>query len=144
MEYKVARASLPDTTIRVMHSNTQENYEINLLGTVTSVTVDPNQWVINKVTGPTQDPTIGVPEYYTNHPEITITPNPNNGVFEMKATKEINGSIEIFDITGKLVFKDVAKQNIKIDISTKETGVYLVVIKDEKGLMLKTAKIIKE
>jgi aminopeptidase N len=144
MEYKVSRTSLPDTTIRVMHSNAIENYVINLLGTVTSVTVDPNQWVINKVLGPTQDPTIGISEYYVNHSEIKITPNPNNGVFEVTASKELNGTLEIFDVTGKLVFKDVAKQNNKIDLSTKEAGVYMVVIKDDKGVMLKTTKLVKQ
>ncbi len=144
MEYKVSRTSLPDTTIRLMHSNTQENYEINLLGTVTSVTVDPNQWVINKVTGPVQDPTIGLQEYYSAHPEIKITPNPNSGVFEINSTKELKGGIEIFDVSGKLIYKGEVRQSNKIDISSHASGVYSVVIKDENGVLMKTIKIVKE
>lgn len=144
MEYRVSRSSLPDTTIRLMHSNTQENYEINLLGTVTSVTIDPNQWVINDKIGPVQDPTIGLPEHFATIPEITITPNPNNGIFEMNASVEINGVIEIYDITGKLIHKEAAKQKNKIDISSQASGVYSVVIKDDKGFALKTAKVVKQ
>ncbi len=144
MEYKVARTSLPDTTIRVMHSNTQENYEINLLGTVTSVTIDPNQWVINNKIGPTFDVAIGLPEYYATASEISITPNPSNGLFEINSSKDLNGTIEIYDVTGKLILKETAKQYNKIDISSHASGVYSVVIKDEKGVLMKTAKVVKE
>ena len=144
MEYKVSRTAMPDTTIRVQHNINIENYTINLLGTVTSVTVDPNQWVINKVTGPTKDVTLGLQEGYVINPEITITPNPNNGVFEMNSSVDINGVIEIYDVTGKLIHKETAKQKNKIDISSHASGVYSVVIKDEKGLQLKTTKVVKE
>ncbi len=144
MEYKVARTSLPDTTIRVMHNINTENYTINLLGTVTSVTVDPNQWVINNTTGPTKDVTLGLPEGYVTNPDITITPNPNNGVFEMNSSVELKGVIEVYDVTGKLVHKETARQNNKIDISSHAAGIYSVVIKDEKGMSLKTAKVVKE
>jgi len=144
MEYKVSRTAMPDTTIRVQHNVNTENYVVSLLGTVTSVTVDPNQWVINKVVGPTKDVTLGLPEGYIINPEITITPNPNNGVFEMNSSIELKGIIEVYDITGKLVHKDIAKQNNKIDISNNAAGVYNIVIKDEKGMQLKSTKVVKE
>lgn len=144
MEYKVSRTAMPDTTIRVQHNVNIENYVVSLLGTVTSVTVDPNQWVINKVVGPTKDLTLGLPEGYAINPEITITPNPNNGVFEMNSSIDISGVIEIYDVTGKLVHKETAKQKNKIDISSQASGVYSIVIKDEKGLQLKATKVVKE
>jgi hypothetical protein len=144
MEYKVARTAMPDTTIRVQHNVNTENYVVSLLGTVTSVTVDPNQWVLNKVVGPTKDLTLGLPEGYAINPEITITPNPNNGVFEMNSSIDISGVIEIYDVTGKLVHKETAKQKNKIDISSQASGVYSIVIKDEKGLQLKSTKVVKE
>lgn len=73
-----------------------------------------------------------------------ISPNPNNGVFELSSTKDFKGTIEVFDIAGKIVYKDIAKQNNKIDISAQASGVYSVVIKDDKGLALKTAKVVKQ
>ena len=143
MEYKVSRTAMPDTTIRVQHNVNIENYVVNLLGTVTSVTVDPNQWVINKSTV-AKDVTLGLPDGYVINPEITITPNPNNGLFEMNSSVDLSGVIEIYDVTGKLVHKETAKQKNKIDISSHAAGVYSVVIKDDKGLQLKTAKVVKE
>jgi len=144
LEYKLARTGYADTIIRVMHSNATENYTVNLLGTVTSVTVDPNQWVINKVTGPTKDLSLGVDENYVWANDISITPNPSNGIFEIRTDKNLEGVIEMFDVTGKLVHTQTAQSKTKIDISTKETGVYLLVIKDSNGTAIKSSKIIKE
>lgn len=144
LEYKLARTGYADTVIRVMHSNTTENYTVNLLGTVTSVTVDPNQWVINKVTGPTKDITLGVDESYVWANDITITPNPSNGVFEIRTEKNLEGVIEVFDVTGKLVHTQSAQSKTRIDISSKEAGVYLLVIKDTNGNQVKSTKLIKE
>lgn len=143
MEYKLSRTSMPDTTIRVMHNIATENYTVALLGSVTGVTVDPNQWVINKATV-AKDVTLGLPEQYSITSEINVTPNPSNGVFEINSAKDLNGTIEIFDVTGKLILKQTAKQNNKVDISNTASGVYSIIIKDEKGVQLKTTKVVKE
>ena len=37
-----------------------ETYSINLTGTVTSISCDPNNWIINKTVGPTRDATLGI------------------------------------------------------------------------------------
>ncbi len=73
-----------------------------------------------------------------------ISPNPNNGVFEINSTKDFKGSVEIFNVTGKLVFTQNARRFNKIDISSHASGVYSVMIKDEKGVYVKTAKIVKD
>lgn len=143
IEYKLARTGYADTIIRVMHSNTTENYTVSLLGTVTSVTVDPNQWIINKATV-VKDITLGVDENYVWANDISVTPNPSNGIFEIISEKNLEGSIEIFDVTGKLIYSQVAQSKTKIDISTNNAGVYMLVMKDKNGTPLKSTKIIKE
>jgi len=143
IEYKLSRTSMADTTIRVMHSNTVENYTFALLGTVTGATVDPNQWIINKSTV-VKDVTLGLPENYAAAPEINITPNPGNGIFEINSSVAIEGNVEVYDVTGKLVYQTNALRNTKVDISKEATGVYSVVIKDGKGVLLKSAKVVKE
>lgn len=143
MEYKLSRTAMPDTVVRVQHNVNTEYYTIPLLGTVTGATVDPNQWVINKATV-AKDITLGLPENYSITSEINLTPNPNNGVFEINSSVDLKGSIEIFDVAGKLIYTGEAKQNNKINIATQSAGVYSVVIKDEKGVLIKTTKVVKE
>lgn len=143
IEYKLARTGYPDTIVRVMHSNTTENYTIALLGTVTSVTVDPNQWVINKVIGPTKDITLSVDNFNATGNEISISPNPTSGIINVNFAQDTKGTAEVFDVSGKLILKESLNANLKIDISNKESGVYMVVLKDENGAPFKTEKVIK-
>jgi len=143
MEYKLSRTGYPDTTIRVMHSNSTENYYFTLLGTVTNATVDPNQWVINKSTV-VKDVTLGLPENYSITADINVTPNPGNGIYEINSSVNLKGTIEIFDVSGKLIYSGEAKQNNRIDISSHASGIYSLVIKDEKGVLVKTTKVVKE
>lgn len=144
MEYKLARTGYADTVIRVMHSNTTENYTVSLLGTVTSVTVDPNQWVINKVVGPTKDITLGVDENYVWANDITITPNPSNGIFELVSNKNIEGTLEVFDVSGRLIVQLNATSRNTVDITKEAAGVYYLSLKDKSGNVIKTSKLIKE
>lgn len=143
IEYKLSRTSMPDTTIRVMHSNSVENYTIALLGTVTGATVDPNQWIINKATV-AKDITLGLPENYANMPEINILPNPNNGNFIIDASLNGNYFVEIMDQQGKMIKQASVTDHTKVDITKEASGVYSVIIKDGNGVQLKTTKIVKE
>jgi len=144
LEYKLTRSGAPDTTIRVMHANTVETYSFNLTGTVTAVAVDPNNWIINKVIGPTQDPSIGINEMGNGDVSISISPNPTNGIITISSQKEIAGIVEVFDITGKLICKENIKTDLRIDLAEKASGVYSVLIKDKSSVILRREKIVKE
>lgn len=75
--------------------------------------------------------------------EVAVFPNPTNGMFEISTPGE-NSIVEIYDVFGKLICKEKIKQNHTIDMSSHATGIYSVVIKDEKGVLVKTTKIIRE
>lgn len=72
--------------------------------------------------------------------EISIYPNP---VGDQLFIQGINtGSLEIYDFAGKLVFmKDLEGV---VDVSFMQKGIYLIVIKDNSGNIVKTAKQIKK
>jgi len=72
-----------------------------------------------------------------------ISPNPNNGVFELNSVKDFKGTIEVFGVAGKIVYKSDARQHNWIDISSNAAGIYSVVLKDEKGVQLKVIKVVK-
>ena len=144
IEYKLTRTGAPDTTVRVMHNVATENYTFTCLGTVIGIVVDPNQWIINKVIGPTKDVTLGVENLAGGINEINISPNPTSGIINISVSENTKGTAEVFDVAGKLISRETLKQNLKIDISNKESGVYMVVLKDEGGIQLKSEKVIKE
>lgn len=142
MEYKIMRSSAPDTIVRVMHSNQTEVYVFPVLGTVTGVQCDPNNWVINKVVGPSQDVNLTeLGEEVQLFNEVVISPNPSNGLYTLKNAK---GSYLVTDINGKQIAKGNCNQQTNIDISKEANGVYLITLYNESGKLVDSRKLIKK
>lgn len=145
MEYKISRSGAPDTTVRVMQSNTIENYSFNILGTVTGVVCDPNNWVINKVVGPTLDVTLtGINTIDFENNSITIGPNPTKGQLNIKNASNETIVLKIEDINGKQILEKNLQNEQTIDLSNYSNGVYLAVGYNLNGIKLFTRKFIKE
>lgn len=73
-------------------------------------------------------------------PKAVIYPNPVQNVFSLSTDSEIE-SITITNSTGR-VMKEIRGNVQKVDISNFESGVYLVLIKTNKGLLQQ--KVIKK
>ncbi len=76
---------------------------------------------------------------------ITIQPNPSNGVFELKLnTIEKEVIIKVFNSTGILIHKsnNLNSERARIDLSNYPTGIYFVKISDSNSTI--TKKIIKK
>lgn len=146
MEYKLTRVSAPDTVIRVMHNLNTEIYNIALSGTVTGVSVDPNNWVINKTIGPVNDVNLlpsGINEA-TIDTKWLVTPNPSNGVFEIRSNNTSVKQFDVVDMTGKIILKGNFNSDARIDITDKANGVYVLKVKDSSNNLIYTHKLIKE
>lgn len=142
MEYRIQRTSAPDTIVRVMHTNQTEMYVFPVLGTVIGVQCDPNNWVINKVLGPTQDVTLtGLGNEMELTEGIVVSPNPSSGLFTIKNAK---GTFVVTDINGKQIAKGNCEMQTNIDISKESNGVYILQINDANGKTLDTRKLIKK
>jgi len=144
MEYKLTRTGFPDTTVRVMHSNAVENYTFSLLGTVTGVVCDPNNWVINKVIGPTFDSSLGFDELGASVYDIKIGPNPTKEIVAINTTQSFEGRVIVLDINGKQLIDKKLGSETTLDISAYANGIYLVKITDANGIEKYSQKIIKE
>jgi hypothetical protein len=146
MEYKLTRVSAPDTVIRVMHTSNTEIYNIALSGTVTGISVDPNNWVINKTIGPVNDVNLlpsGINEA-TIDTKCLVTPNPSNGVFEIRSNNTSVKQFDVVDMTGKIILKGNITSDARIDITDKANGVYMLKIKDSNNNLIYSHKLIKE
>lgn len=64
--------------------------------------------------------------------EFTISPNPNNGTFNLSFTNQTgeNRDIEIYNQVGKLIYEMTTSENqTKIDLNTIDSGVYFIHVK---------------
>ena len=145
MEYKIIRSSAPDTIVRVMHNNTIENYSFNLLGTVMGVVCDPNNWVINKVIGPSLDGTLTTINQTQIDPStLTIGPNPTKGNINITNTNNQDVVIKLTDVNGKLIIQKTIQNDANIDIIAQPNGIYFLNIYDINDVKIISTKVIKQ
>ena len=80
-----------------------------------------------------------------NYSNFNIYPNPNNGCFEINFNNpSINTKIEIFDLTGKKIYKNtVTHEDFKININKFSSGFYLVNVIQNGKLTTKKLQILK-
>jgi aminopeptidase N len=155
LEYRISRSGYADTTIRLLHTNSVEIYTISLSGSVTAISVDPKNWIINKTVGPTRDATLGVTvvdppidttglDEAASFSEIKIGPNPTKGTVLISNLGEAKGTIRIFDLSGKQLIEKTLLTDASIDLGSFASGIYLIKIYDEKKEERISQKLIKD
>ena len=143
VDYRISRTAKPDTIVRLYHGQTVENYTLALTGTVTSVGVDPNNWILNKVGTIVKDVTTGGVELENADASVFVGPNPTSDVLNIYMYKNEKVTAEIFDVTGKLVLTQSFDTHVEFDISKFANGIYTVSIKNKSGDLIKTTKVVK-
>lgn len=128
MEYKV-QTSLGDTLIRVFQEYPSQTFVVGIQGTVTNMSIDPNEWTLDAP---------GTVVVGIDNPKsefaYNIYPNPANDQYITLSldTKSSNAlDYQIFDLSGRLIIDGQAwRGNNQIAISSLEQGTYLVRISD--------------
>lgn len=143
VDYRISRTAKPDTIVRLYHGQSIENYSFPLTGTVTSIGVDPNNWILNKVGSNTHDLTLSTGELNAPEVNVFVGPNPTSDALNIYLYNFEKATVEVIDITGKLVLKQDIKEHAEFDVSKFANGVYTVNIKNDKHEMLKTTKLVK-
>lgn len=144
MDYRVVRGGYPDTVMRLTHAQLTENYTIPLSGTVSAVFLDPANWVLNKVVGPTKDATLGVTGLEENLiADAFIGPNPTSDALNINLYSNDKALLEVLDISGKLIFKNEIQSHAEYNVSNYANGIYTVNIKTLKGELIKSTKVVK-
>ena len=144
VDYRITRTALPDTILRLFHGQAIENYTLALTGTVTAIGVDPNNWILNKTGAITHNITTGISELDVNSStEIFVGPNPTSDVLNIYLYTTEPATMELFDLTGKSVLLQHINTHAEFDISKYANGIYTVSIKNKKGELIKSTKIVK-
>jgi len=78
-----------------------------------------------------------------NTENLVLAPNPNNGLFVLHLKEPATGSIQIADLSGRIVYERKFKNEAKFEINIQERpkGIYLVRVLTDKANL--TGKIIK-
>lgn len=127
---------LPDSTASADSSKGFIQYRIKALpsrpiGTTIYNTgyiyFDYNEAVVtNTTTNVYRGVVAGIDEKKTTS-EINVFPNPSNGIFNVKFSKEMNATIEVYNLLGETVLVSKTQNAIsQIDLSQQPKGVYII------------------
>jgi hypothetical protein len=87
---------------------------------------------------------IGIKELSENNSVVTVYPNPNSGVFNVRVDNFENCSIEIYNVIGELILKEkIMSTETNVDIKEFSAGVYQIRLSKE-GQVQSGGKVIKE
>lgn len=148
MEYKIKRLNAADTIVRVMHTNGTETYMFAMKDTVIGIVVDPNNWVINRITGPSHQDTslkdVGIKQKSLEAFAVSITPNPSEGVFEMTISTMNDHTFVITDLSGRTVLTGACGIHNRLDLSNNASGIYILQLRDSNNEVVANRKLIKK
>lgn len=143
VDYRITRTAKPDTIVRLFHGQSIENYTIALTGTVTSIGVDPNNWILNKTGANFKDITLSAGELNVEAPMVFVGPNPTSDALNIYLYQNDQAIVEVIDITGKTMLNQNFNTHAEFDISKYANGIYTVTVKNKQGEVLKTTKVVK-
>jgi aminopeptidase N len=124
VDYKINR-SIGDTIVRLYQSENPQTYKLPIKGTVTGVSIDPDNWIVNKTGTIVSDESV-----ITNPFAFTIFPNPAQESLTISFENPVNNSVQsifIFRSDGTLVENQKStNSNLMLDVSGYSPGVYFI------------------
>ena len=77
-----------------------------------------------------------------NATALTVTPNPFNESVQLKFDRNYNGTINIYNLLGKIIYSKVINQD-NLTIATKDwtNGLYIIRLQTQEGVVMK--KVVK-
>ncbi len=129
-----------DTTLVFNHTSSGEIFNATLNFTATTVTFDPELWLISK-----NNTVLSARDISLDNSFVNVFPNParDEVVIHIKNTIQVS-TLEITDMLGHVVFKNDLNQRLsetKVNLSHISNGIYFLNLETEKGFFKK--KLVK-
>jgi len=135
LEITFARGIQPDTTIRISIDANLKQFLIPNMGDVSQLqSIDPNNWIINKIGSIQNDDTftsLGIEENTIS--TYSIAPNPSDGKFTLTSSENGRNRVTIIDIRGRTINSLEFEKELNFDLSKEEAGYYILQIENESG-----------
>jgi aminopeptidase N len=134
LELRFARNGLADTIVRVNLADNSDQFYLSGLGSVTALsTIDPNNWIINKVGTIVQDPTFTASiESVDKNETWKVYPNPSLDEITI-AWNDGECTFRIMDSRGKTIQTIDHPSASPVIISGLKSGMYIIEIISSNG-----------
>ena len=72
-----------------------------------------------------------LPDVLENENIINVSPNPNNGIFNITISESVYGSLKIYNSLGGIVYQEYLKETVNqktVNLSDNKSGFYYIVL----------------
>ena len=75
--------------------------------------------------------------------QVKIYPNPNNGSFVIEPNNATKQTVQVYDVSGKMVLSQIINGKTSIDASSLNEGVYNISLQNNEGVVNKRLVIVR-
>lgn len=144
LQILLTRSGAADTLIRIFLDQAINGFAFpHVQGTVTGITLDPNQWLIHKVDHIEYDPSllITATQHMEEAKKITAYPNPTPSNIRLDIPENYTDVAKLYDARGQqLLSIPIEGSSVVIKTDTLSPGLYLIVMQQGR----RTLSFIKE
>jgi Concanavalin A-like lectin/glucanases superfamily/SprB repeat/Secretion system C-terminal sorting domain len=136
--YSVASGSASSLVGNVFNAANVGSYSIAYSTTNAANCTDTAQFTFNV------NCVLGLANTIINNSSLTIMPNPSNGMFTINSNVEVDGTIELINELGQVVYKNrMNGLTQQLDVRNLSAGVYHLKVSNGNGIQTKRLSIVK-
>lgn len=139
LDYLVTYSNASSTLVRLRQGAAVSSFSVPANGTVTSIEVDPNQWVLNRTGTIVRDPTLVLGNQAARATQLDVYPNPCHDFLQLADLPARTTAAEVLDATGRVVARQaVSADHAQLDARRLTPGLYLLRLTTPAGQVLHT------
>ena len=147
VDYRLTFTDGTSQTVRLHQGQPTETFRFAVNGTVASVAVDPDQWVLDKTTtAPVRDNTLLVTPTAGVAPLFTLYPNPCRDQLQLAALPAVTRLVaEVLDATGRVVLRQPVPAALpQLDTHALAPGLYYLRLLGPEGQLMGRGQFVRE
>lgn len=144
VQISLQRSDAADTLIRVYINQASHDFVIpQVQGTVSGITLDPNQWLVNKVDQIAYDPSLIISS--TTHTQeaqhIILYPNPSVSEIQLSVPENYKDTAKLYDARGLELHRfEIDGRTVLLNTVSLQSGLYFLVLQEGK----RTLRFVKQ
>ncbi|MBF9238815.1 M1 family metallopeptidase [Hymenobacter sp. BT683] len=146
VDYRLTFTNGTTQTVRLRQMQASETFQLTVNGTVASVAVDPDQWLLDRATtAPVRDNTLLATRAGAGLSALTLYPNPCREQLQLAALPAARVTAEASDITGRVVLRQtLLATRPQLDTRKLASGMYHLRLLGGSGELLGQGRFIRE
>ncbi|UOQ51495.1 M1 family aminopeptidase [Hymenobacter cellulosivorans] len=133
VDYKINYSNGTSQTVRLRQSQAETSFTVPVAGTVTSLQVDPDQWLLNAPGTVSRDNTLSTKAAATMLP-LAVYPNPCREVLQLSNLTMRTAQAVVTDMTGRVVLRQtVGASHTQLATAALIPGIYHLQVTTPEG-----------